>query len=92
MTENKDGWSWFLPDSNEGTGEILTDNKKELAQNYARCFSTADGKRVLAHLHSLTLDRALGPGVKSGLLRHLEGQRQLVTYISAQIRRGQQGK
>jgi len=82
---NKSGWSWFM------AGEAKPATEKELAQNYARCFSTPDGARVLAHLQNITLNRALGPSAKNGLLRHLEGQRQLVTFIAAQIRRGQQG-
>ncbi len=55
---------------------------------FARCFSTREGERVLAHLKAVTLDRALGPDSSDALLRHLEGQRQLVASILAQIERG----
>jgi len=59
-----------------------------LSLAFARCFSTREGERVLAHLKAVTLDRALGPDSSDALLRHLEGQRQLVASILAQIERG----
>lgn len=51
-------------------------------------FFHPEGERVLAHLKAVTLDRALGPDSSDALLRHLEGQRQLVASILAQIERG----
>jgi len=55
---------------------------------FARCFSGRDGEIVLSHLTSVTLKRALGPESSDALLRHLEGQRQLVAYIQGLIERG----
>lgn len=55
---------------------------------FARCFSSREGEQVLAHLKAVTLDRALGPDSSDALLRHLEGQRQLVASILTQIERG----
>ena len=55
---------------------------------FARCFRGGDGARVLAHLRALTLDRALGPNATDAQLRHLEGQRALVSTILALVARG----
>ncbi len=55
---------------------------------FARCFVGPNGQVVLDHLKSLTLERALGPEADDRLLRHLEGQRQLVVYIQGLIERG----
>jgi len=60
----------------------------ELAKATARCFRGQDGERVLQHLRSITLLRALGPQSSDNMLRHIEGQRQLVTYIGGLIERG----
>jgi hypothetical protein len=67
------------------------DAGRELRLSFARCFAGPEGEKVLAHLRALTLDRALGPDASDAMLRHLEGQRQLVTHILAQIERGRQG-
>ncbi|WP_456341095.1 Bbp19 family protein [Varunaivibrio sulfuroxidans] len=50
--------------------------------------STPDGEKVMAHLSAVTLDRALSPLAADSVLRHLEGQRQLVAHIKALMRRG----
>lgn len=63
----------------------------ELALITARCFQGSDGRRLLAYLRAITLERTLGPGVDAGHLRHLEGQRQLVQHIAALIERGRNG-
>lgn len=55
----------------------------EIRASYARCFTTREGRIVLSHLYRMTLGRTLGPDSTSDELRHLEGQRQLVGYISA---------
>jgi len=62
-----------------------------LAHAFARCFAGGDGQQVLGHLRALTLERALGPDAPDSLLRHLEGQRQLVLTIQALIARGRAG-
>lgn len=67
------------------------DNKDDLSIDYARCFSTKEGQRVLNHLKSITLERSLSPDAKNETLRHLEGQRFLVTTIKNLITRGQNG-
>lgn len=60
----------------------------ELAGAFARCFAGIDGRRALAHLRALTLDRHLGPAAPDAALRHLEGQRALVAHILALVVRG----
>ena len=61
---------------------------EDLAQAFARCFRSADGRRVIGHLRQTTLDRVLGPAASDSLLRHQEGQRQLVARMLALIERG----
>ena len=63
----------------------------ELAKAFARCFGTRDGAVVLTHLRRLTVERALGPEAAAPMLRHLEGQRQLVAQIETLVARGRQG-
>jgi len=60
----------------------------DLAGAFARCFRGPDGDRVIDHLRRTTQGRVLGPAASDRLLRHLEGQRQLVARILALIERG----
>lgn len=83
------GWDWF--DSADVSDPETPEGDRELALAFARCFQGRDGDRVLAYLRGTTLERALGPGAPDTLLRHLEGQRQLVAHISALVRRGRDG-
>ena len=64
-------------------------NAGEAAPLFARVFSTEEGERVFEHLWRMTLDQATGPHVTDAHLRHLEGQRFIVKYISHQIEKGQ---
>lgn len=91
------GWSWFEREAASETetraaGGDLPDPGRALRMAYARCFSSAEGEQVLKHLRAITLERAMGPGVPSDTLRHIEGQRQLVSYIAALTARGRQGE
>lgn len=92
--ETHKGWSWFDAsepgDDAAGSSRDL-DAGRELRLSFARCFAGPEGEKVLAHLRALTLDRALGPDASDQMLRHVEGQRQLVTYILAQFERGRLG-
>ncbi len=91
----RQGWSWFERDpaiaTDDDGSSALPDPGRELRLAYARCFSGADGKQVLAHLRAITLERALGPGAPSETLRHIEGQRQLVSYIAQLTDQGRTG-
>ena len=62
----------------------------DMALCYAKCFGSAEGKRVLQHLRTITINRTLGPSVPDSHLRHIEGQRQLVSYVAALVQRGRQ--
>jgi len=84
------GWAWFEAAPAPGVPETAED-ERALALACARCFRGGDGERVLAYLRALTLDRALGPNASDTLLRHLEGQRQLVAHIASLVRRGRGG-
>ena len=87
---SKDEWPNFATVDGEPPSEpgVEEDLSGQLAAAYARCFATADGRRVLAHLHRQAFGRILGPEASEALLRHAEGQRQLVAGILAIIRRG----
>ncbi|HEY9078428.1 hypothetical protein [Magnetovibrio sp.] len=93
------GWAWFERDGGQararadggGGGEDLPDPDRALRLAYARCFGSADGEKVLDHLRAITLERTLGPSASADMLRHIEGQRQLVSYIAALARRGRDG-
>jgi hypothetical protein len=93
-THERRGWSWFdnVGSSADVSANVdLPDAGRDLRLAYARCFNGPDGEKVLNHLRTLTLDRALGPDASAQMLRHTEGQRQLVIYIQAQFERGRQG-
>ncbi|MBL4721071.1 MAG: hypothetical protein JKY20_08075 [Alphaproteobacteria bacterium] len=64
--------------------------KTDVSSAFARCFSSDDGAVVMAHLRGVTVERALGADASVAMLRHLEGQRQLVGYMArmAKIGRG----
>jgi len=80
------GWSWFhQPDPEPAPGP---DPAAELALALARCLGGSDGTRVVAWLRASTLERVLGPEAGEAQLRHLEGQRQLVSLILALAERG----
>lgn len=66
-------------------------SSEELALIAARCFQGSDGRRLIAYLRAITLERTLGPACGEAHLRHLEGQRQLVTHIQVLIERGRNG-
>lgn len=81
------GWPWLEEPASAGEGGGGSDDPS-LALAFARCFATADGRRVLRQLRVWTLERAVGPAASDAQLRHLEGQRQLVAQILTLIREG----
>lgn len=96
MSDQRSGWSWFERDSVDTTTETNSDDfpdtGKELRIAYARCFSTDAGQKVLAHMKSFTQERSFGPHTSTEMLRHVEGQRQLVSYIKMQTEYGRRGR
>jgi hypothetical protein len=92
MSRTDYGWAWFESFRNHGfdpSTQRMAD--LEVVNAFARCFTSDDGQRVLRHLRALTLERSLGPGASDAMLRHLEGQRALVTYMVATTARGSHG-
>lgn len=65
--------------------------RADVARAAAMCFRGRDGEVVLDYLRGLTLGRTLGPGADDRLLRHLEGQRQLVVHLIQLIDAGRTG-
>ncbi len=76
--------------SNEPAGPSGFASDNDLARAFTRCFRGPDGERVIEHLRQTTLGRALGPAATDNLLRHTEGQRQLVARILSLIERGRE--
>lgn len=84
------GWDWLEAPASTGSDHGV-EHGADPAPSFARCFAGSDGARVLAVLRAMTLDRALGPDAPEAVLRHLEGQRQLVATILALVARGRAG-
>ena len=61
---------------------------REIENSYARLFATDDGRRALAHLQTITFQRALGAATPDEQIRYAEGQRSLVATILRLIDRG----
>ena len=95
MAKDDAGWAWFeevpRPFTPEAAQPFTPGADRTLSSAFTRCFQCRDGETVLAYLRAITLGRALGPGAGDALLRHLEGQRQLVAHIIQLIQRGQDG-
>ncbi len=83
MSDNNSGWGWFA-----ASDKTALEGDQGLALSFARCFRGTDGVRVLRHLRALTLEQSMGPAASDAMLRHIEGQRQLVTHILGLIERG----
>jgi hypothetical protein len=64
---------------------------RDIAPAFLRCFSTGDGEKVLAWLHSHYSCNTLGPEVSNEMLRYREGQRQLVQHIERLIAQARAG-
>jgi len=80
------GWSWF--DAAAPSTRLHTD----VTTAFARCLDSEDGRFVMAHLRQLTVARVLGPETSASALRYLEGQRQLVGYMTELMQRGRGSK
>ena len=57
--------------------------EQEIRPTFAKCFSSREGRIVLSFLQRITLERYLGPECSNEQLRHLEGQRHIVSYIKS---------
>lgn len=81
------GWSWFEKEVGN-TPDAPAVSQDDIASCFARCFRGQDGEAALSHLAQMTLARPLGANAHNGILRHLEGQRYLVSYIIGLVRAG----
>lgn len=63
--------------------------KKEGVETiFARVFLSEDGKKILSHLQSLTMERTLGADASDASLRYIEGQRSMLSMIFRLIDQG----
>jgi hypothetical protein len=89
MPRHESGWAWF-----DVAPQQTKERKRpsgitpDLLSAYARFFRSEPGCQVMRHLRSITVDRVIGPDASDALLRHLEGQRQLIHYIASLAERG----
>lgn len=60
-------------------------SEAQIREAFIKCFSSREGRIVLSYLKRLTQERYLGPESSSDALRHLEGQRHLVSIIQNKI-------
>ena len=61
---------------------------KDVQHAMVRLRNTSDGKKVLEHLKSRTLNRTLSPDATTQELWYLEGQRALIAYLDNLIEQG----
>ena len=76
------GWDWL-----ESDGARL-DPPAELSRCAAACFGSPSGRLVLRHLQRLFADRRLPPSATDAELRHVEGQRSVVSHLLQLLERG----
>lgn len=55
--------------------------KKEISKIFTRAFYTEDGRKALHYLEYMTFHRAGSAQMSEEQLRHMEGQRSLVSMI-----------
>jgi hypothetical protein len=75
-TDASDGWSWF--------NSARPDNTRDEALTRAAgaCFAGPDGDLLLRHLRSVFVDRRVPPDASDSMLRHVEGQRYAIDYLT----------
>jgi len=89
VPEPADDWNWFEPTSPRQTRPSPFD-KPQLEKIASRIFQSHEGRYLLDYLRAITIERTLGPDASDSLLRHLEGQRQLVAMLTKMVERGAQ--
>jgi hypothetical protein len=78
---NEPSWQEFETKS-------VTPIDDSIAQLAARVLGGGEGDKFLQWLRTQTKEMALGPEASDSALRHLEGQRALVSRIEALVARG----
>lgn len=59
-----------------------------VCRSAAACFAGSHGQLVLRHLQRVFLDRRVAPNRSDAELRHVEGQRSVVSHLMSLIERG----
>jgi hypothetical protein len=62
--------------------------EQDINQIFAAAFGTDAADKAMQYLKNITLNRVSGPGVPDSELRHLEGQRYIVSIILRRIEDG----
>lgn len=60
-------------------------SKDDAQKALSKILAMREGKIFFSHLKNKTINRVLGANSSNDELRYLEGQRQLVSYISSMI-------
>ncbi len=74
--DTESGWSWFNPAQPVAAGD------EALVKAAGACFAGRDGELLLRHLRSVFLDRRVPPDATDSVLRHVEGQRFAIDYLT----------
>ncbi len=64
----------------------------DIAPDFACCFSTPAGARVLEYLRTITIERILGANASDNELRWAEAQRAFLRQILSLVARGRGNK
>ena len=86
-TSQEGDWNWFESTPSKQTSRSPFD-KAQLVKIAARLFQSHEGRYLLDYLRAITIERTLGPETSDTLLRHLEGQRQLVAMLAKMVEHG----
>jgi len=81
-SESPAGWAWFDRSSEAARAP------DELCHDAAACLGSRHGQALLRHLQQLFLDRRLSPTATDAELRHVEGQRSVVSHMLRLVERG----
>ena len=77
-----DGWDWLKPEG------ARIEPPAELCRAAAACLTGPNAGLLLRHLRCLFLDRRLPPSATDAELRHVEGQRSVVSHLLQLVDRG----
>ena len=80
--EQADGWAWF------DAPAMGLEAPDEVCRSAAACFGTSHGRAVVRHLRRAFLERRVPPTAGDAELRHVEGQRSVVSHLLQLVERG----
>lgn len=79
------GWAWLEEPVPSSSGRPADD---EVCRSAAACLGSHHGRILLRHLRHLFLDRRVPPTASDAELRHVEGQRAVVSHLLQLVERG----